>query len=86
MTIDEFKKNYGADYVKQFGKPWFQALLTLIQDTGPVSGSVDRPAGDIVVGGHVLYAEVQGYQKVLHLLKTLPDTQKPNEAPESEYR
>lgn len=85
MTKTEFNAQFGTEWAKFSSRPIFKALMELLNDQGPIGKVDDMTPGDIVVGGHVLYAEVRGFLKARKLMLSISDPE-PSELPPADYR
>jgi len=85
MTKSEFKTQHGTEWAKFSSRPIYRALLEMASKEGPVGKPGAITPGDIVVGGHVLYAEIRGFEKFRDLLNSLSDPE-PTELPPPDYR
>lgn len=81
-----FKDDYAREWTKFTAKPIFTALIETLRENSPLEKSVDRNPGDIVVGGHVLYADAAGYQRCLNLLRNPIEAMVPFEEVEPDYK
>ncbi len=85
MTKTEFKTQHGTEWAKFSSRPIYRALMELAHEDGPAMKPGAITPGDIVVGGHVLYAEIRGYEKFRELLNSLSQPEQP-ELPEPDYK
>lgn len=69
MTITEFRKEYGKEFDKFKSKPLYVALMAVADAQSPRRLSVDRPIGDVVVAGGLLYMEIKGWEEFRDLLQ-----------------
>jgi hypothetical protein len=73
MTKTEFRKEFGAEWVKLIRKPIIRALIDTIRTESPLERAPDTRSGDIVVGGQILYAECKGWHAVPKLMAELAE-------------
>jgi len=78
MTRAEFNARFATEYAKFQTSDMFKALMELAFSEGPVAKPGAASYGDITVGGHVLCAEIYGYERFRKLLHNVSET------PESE--
>lgn len=81
-----FRDDYAREWAKFTGKPMFAALIEMLRENSPLEKSAEQIPGNIVVGGHVLYATASGYQQCLKLLKNPIETVVPFEEVEPDYK
>lgn len=86
MTTEDFINDWGKDYLKHTRTGLFKAIIEVIRDASPINESADRTAGDVVVAGHVLFAEAKSYQRVINLLTTGLLQKPKQDSPEADYK
>lgn len=81
-----FQDDYAKEWAKLTSKPVFAAFLDMLRENSPIEQAAFRVPGDIVVGGHVLFAEIQGFQRCFNLIRTIPTAAVSDEELPSDYK
>lgn len=69
MTITDFRKEYGKEFDKFKSKPLYAALMAVADEESPLRKAPERPDGDVVVAGGLLYMQIKGWEGFRNLLQ-----------------
>lgn len=68
MTIDDFNKEYGADFRKLRGKNMFIALMSVLDEYRPSRRMRKETLGNVLAGGNIMFAMQQEYEHMMFVL------------------
>lgn len=68
MTIDDFNKEYGADFRKLRGKNMFTALVAVLDNYRPSKRMRKETLANVLAAGNIMFAMQQEYEHMMYLL------------------
>ena len=86
IAIDQFKQVHGPEWGRIVGSPAYGAAMKLAFDLSPMKAIAFAQNPQLLSEGHIMAAQMQGYQSAIVLLRDWLTSQPEKELPPPDYR